>query len=112
MNFWSKGPKRVLHKQYMRVLDVTNMRLVHRGADWPTGRGDPSSKGMVGHLVRNEKLVTWLQPTGKHHIRDQIPALRVGDRFCSLSVRMMKAIWRYCCLCQFANGLVNCYIHT
>jgi hypothetical protein len=78
----------------MKFLDVANMILVHRGVDWPIESGNPSSKGMISHLIRNERLVTWLQPSGKGP-EAQIPALCVGGiGFYPLSVRMMKAIWR------------------
>jgi hypothetical protein len=107
--------------EWMRVIDTSKMRLVHRGADWPL-EDDPSSKKMASHLVRNERLVTWLQPVGagpEEQVRpspvpvyapalssppklilaiaswQKVPAIHVGGKFCSLSVRMMKAIWRY-----------------
>jgi hypothetical protein len=49
---------------------------------------------MVGLLERNEPLVYWLQPTGKPE-EEQIPALKLSDGFYTLSLRMMKAIWRH-----------------
>lgn len=77
----------------MKIIDASRMRLVHRGAEWdlPT---DPSSRDMAKHLVRNERLVTWLKPEGVGGEANMIPAIMVGGRFCALSVRMMKAIWR------------------
>lgn len=76
----------------MKTVDVSNMELVHRGKEWDMD-ADPSCRKMAKHLVRNEKLVTWLQPVGKGP-QDQVPAIRVGEKFCPLSIRMMKAIWR------------------
>jgi hypothetical protein len=77
----------------MKIIDASRMRLVHRGAEWdlPT---DPSSRDMAKHLVRNERLVTWLKPEGVGGEANMVPAIMVGGRFCALSVRMMKAIWR------------------
>jgi hypothetical protein len=49
---------------------------------------------MVGLLERNEPLVYWLQPSGKAE-QEQIPALKLTDGFYTLSLRMMKAIWRH-----------------
>ena len=36
----------------------------------------------------------WLQPPGGG-VTDQIPAMKLEDGFYSLSLRMMKAIWRH-----------------
>lgn len=99
--------ERTLQKT-MRTFDAQGMKLVHRGKEWILDE-DPSSKKMVKHLLRNENLVTWLQPFGKGP-EDQIPAIRVsGDRFCALSVRMMKAIWR--CACYTHEYCVHVYIY-
>jgi hypothetical protein len=38
--------------------------------------------------------VSWLQPVDGR-VEDQIPAIRVNDAFYSMSLRMMKAIWRH-----------------
>jgi hypothetical protein len=46
------------------------------------------------HLERNERLVTWLQPVGGA-VEDQVPAIRVKECFYTISLRMMKAIWRH-----------------
>ena len=48
----------------------------------------------MGHLERNERLVSWLQPL-QGSVQDQIPAIRVRSGFYTISLRMMKAIWRH-----------------
>ena len=53
----------------------------------------PCSKEMMCHLEQNERIVSWLQPVSGA-VQDQIPAVRVKDAFYSVSLRMMKAIWR------------------
>ena len=76
----------------MRRIDVTDMHLVHYGRVWPHA-ASPCSKGMTRLLERDEGLVFWLQPN-KGSCTDQIPAIKIKDAFYSLSLRMMKAIWR------------------
>jgi hypothetical protein len=46
------------------------------------------------HLEKNERIVSWLQPVAGS-VHDQIPAIRVKDQFYTISLRMMKAIWRH-----------------
>jgi len=77
----------------MRKIDTSGMVLVHYGREWPH-HAPPCSKAMVNLLERNEPLVYWLQPTGKAE-QEQIPALKLADGFYTLSLRMMKAIWRH-----------------
>ncbi len=69
------------------------MLLVHYGREWPH-EVPPCSKNMVSKLERNERLVFWLQPRQGTE-KDQIPALKLPDGYYTLSLRMMKAIWRH-----------------
>ena len=69
------------------------MVLVHYGREWHH-ESPPCSKTMVNLLERNEPLVYWLQPAGRPE-QEQIPALKLHDGFYTLSLRMMKAIWRH-----------------
>ncbi len=87
----------------MRRIDTADMVLVHYGREWPHST-PPCSKAMVALLERNEPLVYWLQPTGKPE-HDQIPALKLPDGFYTLSLRMMKAIWRHVRLRKGFNNL-------
>lgn len=78
----------------MRLLDASTMQVVAFGKEWPHPDIDPSSRGCIGELERNEGLVTWLQPVGGG-VEDQIPAIRVRDKFCALSLRMQKSLFRH-----------------
>lgn len=77
----------------MKRIDTSGMVLVHYGREWPH-ESPPCSRSMVGKLEKNERLVFWLQPEGKSE-QDQVPALKLPDGYYSLSLRMMKAIWRH-----------------
>jgi hypothetical protein len=77
----------------MKRLDMKGKCVVYAGEDWRHGL-PPCSKEMMRHLERNEKIVSWLQPVDGR-VEDQIPAIRVNDAFYSMSLRMMKAIWRH-----------------
>jgi len=82
-----------LKRQSMKKIDTTGMILVHYGREWAYD-APPCSKSMVSKLERNERLVFWLHPKEGTE-RDQVPALKLTDGFYSLSLRMMKAIWRH-----------------
>lgn len=70
------------------------MSVVAFGREWPYPDVDPSSRGCIHELERNEGLVTWLQPRDGT-VDDQIPAIRVKDKFCALSLRMQKSLFRH-----------------
>ncbi len=84
--------------------------VVHSGEVW-AHEALPCSRSMIKHLERNECVVTWVQvrcplppavsmrpdheafqPLGGG-VQDQVPVIRVGDSFYSMSLRMMKAVW-------------------
>jgi hypothetical protein len=77
----------------MKRLEMKNVVVVYSGDDWNFGL-PPCSREMMCHLERNERLVSWLQPLDGT-VEQQIPAIRVKDSFYSISLRMMKAIWRH-----------------
>lgn len=77
----------------MKRLDMTDICVVYAGNDWRHAL-PPCSREMMIHLERNEKLVSWLQPVNGT-VHDQLPAIRVNNQFYSISLRMMKAIWRH-----------------
>lgn len=77
----------------MKRLDMKDVCVVYAGTDWCHAL-PPCSREMMAHLERNEKLVSWLQPV-RGTVHDQLPAIRVKDEFYSISLRMMKAIWRH-----------------
>lgn len=78
----------------MRILDTSKLEVIYFGKEWPYPGTDPSSKACILELERNEGLVTWLQPIGGQ-VEDQIPAIRVGNQFCALSLRMQKSLFRH-----------------
>ena len=77
----------------MKRLNMKDVCVVYAGDDWRHAL-PPCSREMMVHLERNEKLVSWLQPV-KGSVHDQLPAIRVRDEFFTISLRMMKAIWRH-----------------
>lgn len=77
----------------MKRLDMSRVSVVHAGEDWQHAH-PPCNREMMCHLERNEKLVSWLQPVDGT-VQDQIPAIKVDGAFHSISLRMMKAIWRH-----------------
>ena len=77
----------------MKRLDMTDVCVIYSGEGW-RHRLPPCSKEMMAFLERNEKLVSWLQPV-KGTVYDQLPAIKVNNEFYTISLRMMKAIWRH-----------------
>jgi hypothetical protein len=77
----------------MKRLDMTGVCVVYAGDNWGHEM-PPCNKEMVQYLERNERLVSWLQPS-VGGVNDQVPAIRVNDTFYTISLRMMKAIWRH-----------------
>jgi hypothetical protein len=77
----------------MKRLDMTGVCVVYAGEMWGHGM-PPCNREMVPFLERNERLVSWLQPSNGS-VYDQVPAIRVNDAFYTISLRMMKAIWRH-----------------
>jgi hypothetical protein len=77
----------------MKRLDMANVYVVCAGDCW-RHRLPPCSREMMAHLERNEKLVSWLQPI-KGSVYEQVPAIRVNGEYYTISLRMMKAIWRH-----------------
>ena len=89
-----RGPQRARRPaRAMKRLDMSGVAVVYAGEDWPHDQ-PPCSREMMGHLERNERLVSWLQPL-QGSVQDQIPAIRVRSGFYTISLRMMKAIWRH-----------------
>ena len=77
----------------MKVLDTSNMTLIHRGEDWPFTQ-NPCSKEMMRILERNERYISWFQPN-TDNVDDQQPALCIAGVYYMISLRMMKCIWRH-----------------
>lgn len=77
----------------MRVVDMSRHTIIKCGVDWPFD-ATPNCKRMISQLERNEALVTWLQPSDGA-VKDQFPAIRIRDSYYTMSLRMMKAVWRH-----------------
>lgn len=75
----------------MKEVDMESVDVIQSGGSW-TFEQPPCSKGMIPYLERNESLVTWVQPKGGAYT-DQFPVMRVGGRYYTMSLRMMKAVW-------------------
>jgi hypothetical protein len=76
----------------MRRIDTSDMTIVHVGKQW-THPSPPCNRDMTLHLENQESWVYWFQPSGGSP-QDQVPALKYQGEFYTLSLRMMKSIWR------------------
>ena len=86
----------------MKAVDMKTHSLKWCGLKWPHAR-PPSTKEMISQLERNEAYVSWVEPNGGI-LEDQFPAIRINDGFFTLSLRMLKAIFRHV---QLKKGFVN-----
>jgi len=86
----------------MKVVDMRDVFLVHSGDDWRYEQL-PCNKQMISHLEKNEGIVSWLQPKSGL-VDDQFPAIKIKDYYYTLSLRMMKAIWRNV---RLRKGFIN-----
>jgi len=77
----------------MKEVDTVKNHLVVSGKSWDFERS-PCCKDMIQHLVRRECYCSWFQPAGKG-VSDQFPAIRVGERYFTLSLRIQKAMFRH-----------------
>ena len=75
----------------MRIVDMSTVILVHSGETWPH-KQPPCNRQMLQFLERNEGLVTWVQPVGGT-VEDQYPVIRIEDKYFTMSLRLMKAVW-------------------
>jgi hypothetical protein len=89
---------------HMRTLNTAEVRIVHMGRQWPYTDIDPSTKAAMKYLVRNESLVTWVQPIFGG-VEDQFPTIYVRDDiYYVLSLRSMKMVFRHV---RLSKGFVN-----
>lgn len=77
----------------MRVIDMRRHRIVDSGQSWAFSR-KPCRRDMLPMLEQNESIITWISPRHSTVVEDQIPAIRMNREYYSISLRMMKAIWR------------------
>ena len=86
----------------MKEIKGDNMVVLCSGCEWEY-EITPCSKDAIPLLERNERVVTWLMPAGGK-MSEQIPVIRYKKGFYSLSLRMMKAIYRHV---RLYKGFVN-----
>jgi hypothetical protein len=107
----------------MKAVDMDTVSLVHSGEAW-RHQQPPCSRQMIQHLEKNEGVVTWVQvcflegssvcyrltcPTKQPKagtVLDQFPVIRIGDKYFTMSLRMMKAVW-WACFCLWGSRLVH-----
>ena len=78
--------------------------IIDSGQTWPYTK-KPCSKDMLPLLEQNESIVTWVAPKGaRTTMTDQFPVIRINRDYYSISLRMMKAIWRHV---RLAKDFVN-----
>lgn len=88
----------------MKHICIEDYDIVHSGQSWQYDE-KPCQRNMLEHLEKNEAVVTWLQPKQFRHVpQKQVPCIRFRDKYYSISLRMMKAIWRHV---RLVKGFVN-----
>jgi len=80
-------------KTTMIEVDTSDTLLVQEGVPWPHPK-EPCSREMIHLLERAEAFVSWFQPKNGD-VDDQFPTIRVGARYCKLSLRLQKALFRH-----------------
>lgn len=77
----------------MKEIDMSKHEVIDSGQTWPHDK-KPCSKEMLPLLEQNESIITWIAPRGSSRTEDQFPVIRINREYYSISLRMMKAIWR------------------
>jgi hypothetical protein len=86
----------------MLEIDTSYTHLVQEGVPWPHTK-DPCSKDMIHLLEKAESYVSWFQPKNGG-VDDQFPTIRVKEKYCKLSLRLQKALFRHI---RLGRGFVN-----
>ena len=87
----------------MKEVDVTGNELVLSGKEWEHPKS-PCCKDMIKHLVRRECYCSWFQPMGGN-VWDQFPAIKIKDKYYTLSLRVQKAMFRHVRLTRDFNNI-------
>lgn len=87
----------------MKVVDISKLSIVDSGQSW-THHKKPCHKDMLPFLDQNETIVTWVCPKGSRDIHSQFPVIRIDRKYYTISLRMMKIIWRHV---KLAGSFVN-----
>lgn len=78
----------------MKLVDMRKHEIVDSGQTWQHAK-KPCRKEMLPMLEQNESIVTWIAPIDTVNVTEQIPVIRIDGQYYSISLRMMKAIWRH-----------------
>lgn len=87
----------------MKEVDVRENDLVISGKVWEHSKS-PCCKDMIKHLVRRECYCSWFQPIGGS-VWDQFPAIKIRDKYFTLSLRVQKAMFRHVRLTRDFNNI-------
>jgi hypothetical protein len=91
----SQGPFK-----HMKCVNLSENSVLRCGMTWPFAKM-PSGKDMIVRLEKNEAYVSWLQPKNGN---EMFPAIKIKENFFTLSLRMMKAVWRHV---RLKRGFIN-----
>jgi hypothetical protein len=89
----------------MKAVDMSCFRIVDSGQSWKYSK-KPCHRDMLPLLDQNECFVTWVCPKEDPPdlIERQFPVIRINGQYYTISLRMMKVIWRHV---KLAGGFVN-----
>lgn len=97
----------------MKVVNMDKYEIIDSGQTWQYAK-KPCRKEMLPMLEQNESVVTWIAPRGcAGSVSEHIPVIRINGKYYSVSLRMMKAIWRHVRLSgDFVNKVTNTNIEV
>lgn len=88
----------------MKPIDINQVHIVDSGQSW-VHQKKPCHKDMLQYLEQNEAIVTWVCPKGSSRdIHSMFPVIRINQKYYTISLRMMKIIWRHV---KLEDGFVN-----
>lgn len=83
------------NKMKFKPIDTSSLKLIHCGKECPIPILTCTDTEILLFLERKENYVYWFQPGDSSDPSDQIPALKYGEEYYSLSLRTMKSVWRH-----------------
>lgn len=88
----------------MKIVDMSKYSIVDSGQSWVYSK-KPCHKDMLHLLEQNEIFVTWICPKDQEQdVDQQLPVIRMNRIYYTISLRMMKIIWRHV---KLAGSFVN-----
>lgn len=78
----------------MKAINFQEMVVVREGHEWNHPML-PCCKDAIPLLEKKEKYVSWLKPKGGTDVHQQVASIKYRGKYYSLSLRMMKAIYRH-----------------